>query len=297
MLQPLDPPRPGDPVEVSSSLDTGRSSGPAGPTELIEEREIAQLASDQEENRRDEMALAAQQALYEDEEDKYYKGVEEVVQREMDAREAQAAKSWDDWALYDEMHRARPPKRRRSCLDIVVRQEAQGSRGQERHWRIPFAADKGGHIMLSFGHMEDGEGESVPSEASTVPVPRGPSGGLDEGEAGPDLGNRSLQMGAGRDPEGAIPLEFSEFQQLYDSWTHEAVTDAAVLDQFGAPTLEMLQAQRIVVHEGTQVIAAGPVEAVDRSVEQPMVIPGMAPASSSALSDGGGGTHSVPASL
>ena len=53
-----------------------------------------------------------------------------------------------------------------------------------------------------------------------------------------------------QNPHEEIPLEFAEFQKLYDSWVHGAITDQAVRAQFGTATLEMLEAQRIVVLDG-----------------------------------------------
>ena len=289
VLQPLDPPCPGDPVEVSSSLDTGRSSGATDRVEPAADSEIAQLASDQEETRRDEMALAAQQALYETEEDQYYKGVEEAVHKEIEVLEAQAAKSWDDWALYDEMHRAPPTKRRRPCLDVVVRQGVKGGQDRERSWRIPFVAGATGSVTLSFGYMDESEGEPASSEASTIAVPGRPHGAPGVGRAEPGASNQSMQAEDGQGDDGAIPMEFTEFQALYDQWARGEVADAMVKARHGASTLDMLQAQHIVVQEGTQVIAARP-----EPTNLHMVTPNMVTSEALAVSTGGGCAGAVP---
>ena len=46
---------------------------------------------------------------------------------------------------------------------------------------------------------------------------------------------------------GDIPMEFTEFQKLYDRWVGGGISDQAVRMEFGAATLEMMEAQRIVV--------------------------------------------------
>ena len=287
----MDPPCPGDPVEVSSSLDTGRSSGATDRVEPAADSEIAQLASDQEEARRDEMALAAQQAFYETEEDQYYKGVEEAVQQEIGVLEAQAAKSWDDWALYDEMHRAPPAKRRRPCLDVVVRQGVQGGQDRERSWRIPFVAGTAGSVTLSFGYMDESEGEPATSEASTVAVPGGPHGALRAGHAGAGVASPNMPTEDGRGDDGAVPMEFTEFQMLYDQWARGEVADTAVKARYGASTLDMLQAQHIVVQEGTQVIAARP-----GPTDLHVTTSGMLSSEALAMSPGEGCAVAVPSS-
>ena len=42
-----------------------------------------------------------------------------------------------------------------------------------------------------------------------------------------------------------VPLEFDEFQVVFKEWIQGTHTDEAVMANFGAATLEMLQAQRI----------------------------------------------------
>ena len=249
VLQPLDPQRPGDPVEVGSSLETGQPSGAAmaeGPTE---EQVIDQLAADQEEARGDDMALAAQQALFEAEEETYYRGVEEAVNRELESQAAQTARSWDDWALHDEMYGTSSRPRKRPCLDIMVCDGAgEVSQGTERRWKVPFSA-RGGRVTLSFGYMD--EGDAAPSEASTVLVH------ADQERGGGMTGTASSAqpvplLGGGNGPgsTGEIPLEFPAFQQLYDRWVRGETSDADIVAKYGAATLELLQAQRIVVsHE------------------------------------------------
>ena len=246
VLQPLDPQRPGDPVEVGSSLETGHSSGSAVATGPSEEQMIEQLAADQNETRGDDVALAAQQALFEAEEDTYYRGVEEVVSRELEAQAARAARSWDDWALHDEMYQASPRPRKRPCFEIMVSGGAgDDAQGSERRWKVPFAA-RGGRVVLSFGYME--MGEAAPSETSTAPVHVDPvtgAGVRQEEAAGTE--HLSTTIGDGHGLEGAIPMDFPAFQELYECWVRGDVSDAAVAEQHGQATLELLQAQRIVV--------------------------------------------------
>ena len=294
MLQPLDPQRPGDPVEVGSSLETGHSSGIAVATGPSEEQMIEQLAADQNETRGDDVALAAQQALFEAEEDTYYRGVEEVVSGELEAQAARAARSWDDWALHDEMYQAGPKPRKRPCLEIMVSGGAgDDAQGSERRWKVPFAA-RGGRVVLSFGYME--MGEAAPSETSTVPVHVDPvtgAGVRQEKAAGTE--HLSTTIGDGHGLEGAIPMDFPAFQELYEGWVRGDVSDAAVAEQHGQATLELLQAQRIVVSSDLPGATPGdrPEEGLNHSPLEKEMMPGstlegvLPPTMSSSSSTGG----------
>ena len=255
LLQPEDPPKPADPQEVGSSLEASSTAGPS------EAQSLAVLAADQEETRRDDEALARQQELYEAEESLHYRGLEEGVHRELELRASQEAQSWDDWALYDEMNNGRPRGRKRAYLAITVDAAgASGSEGPPHRWKIPFSP-RVGRVMTVDLQYEEERDEGL-SDASTVRPAAlvhqervaEADGAEGAGPAGQHLSHDSLG-------DGAFPLEFNAFQALYDEWTRGCIRDEEVRDRYGPAALDMLQAQHIVVSEGTQAVAELPVVA------------------------------------
>ena len=247
VMEPADPLRPEDPIAVSSSLDTARPAVEQGP-------DVEQLAADQEEARQDAAAEARHQELFEDDEEQYYRGVEALVAHEVEARASREAQAWDDWAMFSEMNQA-ARGRKRPCLEIAVRPVASGGAdGAERCWKIPFVPGKD-QLVLGLGYMEH---EATYSEASTVPAGGGQRCG--EGDAvragGGAASLEEFGCTAAQVEDGAIPLGFEEFQGLYDRWRKQQVDDAEVRRMYGLSTLEMLEAQHIVVTEGTQIEAS-----------------------------------------
>ena len=243
VVEPADPLRPDDPIAVSGSLDTARLAADEG-------ADVEQLAADQEEARQDAAAEARQQELFEADEEQYYRGVEAMVAHEVEARASREAQAWDDWAMFSEMNQA-ARGRKRSCLEITVRPVAcGGADGAERCWKIPFVPGTD-QLVLGFGYMDH---EATHSEASTVPAGGGQR--IGEGVAGRAAGGvaSSDKPGctAANIGDGAIPLGFEEFQGLYNRWRQQQVDDEEVRRLYGDSTLEMLEAQHIVVTEGTQ---------------------------------------------
>ena len=268
IVEPADPLRPEDPIAVSSSLDTMR------PT-LEAELDVEQLAADQEETRQDAAAEVRQQELFEAEEEQYYRGVEAVVANEVAAQASREAQAWDDWAMFSEMNQA-ARGRKRPCLEVTVRPATCGDAdGARRCWKIPFVPGRD-QLVLELGYMEHA---ATHSEASTVPA----GGGRpcrDGGAVVPDGGqasNESPGCTATKGEDGAIPLGFEEFQDLYEKWRQQQVGDEEVRRCYGLSTLEMLEAQHIVVTEGTQTeagAALGGVSSHDDRRESSTVPPG-----------------------
>ncbi|CAE7794274.1 Clcn7 [Symbiodinium necroappetens] len=225
------PPVQPDTLQVTSSAEASL------PGSSISDAEVARLVADQEENRRDEEALREQQERFEAEESKYYEGVEAVVAAEVELQTSRACKEWDDWAVWDEMNRP-IRSRKRAFLEVMV--SSPGGEGGGQRWSVPFDPHSGQQVVLKFYKSEvepEGVGgretrtgdpaESAGSDASTIPA----SGG--------DLPREV--------PACGVPLEFQQFQKVYEQWNEGQLSNDAVKQQFGVDTLELLETQKIVL--------------------------------------------------
>ncbi|CAE7186159.1 unnamed protein product [Symbiodinium microadriaticum] len=197
--QPDDPPNAQDTFAVSSSGDGSLQTR----TMEMQEVDVDQLAADQEVERRDAEALLHQQALYEHEEENYYRGVEAVVEAEISAQAARDARSWDDWAFHDEMYAGRE----RGSVSASKFQWVQGE-------------DNRGAMTVEVPEASE---EPVPSEVSTVPalLDQAPEHHADRlpvleptngGGAVAVQQGQSQQLAAERGCE--VPMEFEDFQQM-----------------------------------------------------------------------------------
>ena len=197
-----------------------------------------------------------QQELYEAEESLHYKGLEEAVHRELEARAARDAQTWDDWALFDEMHHGGSRGRKRPCLAITVDADgASGSAGPPRRWMIPFNPGVGRVLTVGFDYMD--ETNEATSDASTVRPASPERKGLHKAEDSEGVeSSRGRQRSQGPTNHGEFPLDFGDFQALYEVWTQGGMCDEVIRERYGPATLDMLQAQHIVVTEGTQVLAS-----------------------------------------
>ena len=250
--QPDDPPNAQDTFAISSSGDGSLQTR----TAEVQEVDIDQLAADQEVERNDAEALLHQQALYENEEERYYQGVEAVVEAEVSAQAAREARAWDDWAMHDEMY-ASPRARKRLCLEVSVGPEGHPGSGQT--WRVPVTPGQDHLVRIRLGHMvvEDQRAGAtpVPSEVSTVPAildtVQGQRDDKPQGLGSSIEGNLAVQpehdplRTAGRDSD--IPMDFDAFQRVYERWRAGEMTDRDVQTQCGQATLELLESQRIVL--------------------------------------------------
>ena len=172
MVQQLDnPPVESASIQIASSLSTtGGLSGSLGSADL------ADLDADQAEARRDAAALQHQQELFEEEESRYYQGVEAAVQAELSRAEAKACRDWDDWALWDSMHNSPVRGRKRTFLNVTVSSGAPSSASQS--WSVPVDGLAGQQITLSFrtvieaqDGMDNTRGSGSPdSGATTIPA-------------------------------------------------------------------------------------------------------------------------------
>ncbi|CAE7889723.1 hypothetical protein AK812_SmicGene6044 [Symbiodinium microadriaticum] len=238
--QPDDPPNAQDTCVVNSSGNG--SLHVVGPEPPLDEAQVAALAADQE--------------------DLYYRGVEAAVESAVAAQAARDARTWDDWALHDEMY-ATPRSRKRLCLEITVGCD-DGASGEQRTMRVPMEPGKGLQVQLRIEQMQvempGVEGELEPSEVSTVPACLGHEADRLEGTER-DAAEATQASGAGQEgPAGAlgaggeqgtavcqVPVEFHEFQQVYEQWQSGLLSMEAVRARYGCATVDLLEAQHIVM--------------------------------------------------
>ena len=137
------------------------------------------------------------------------------------------------------MNRPAPRNRKRAFLEVTVG-PVHGTAGGGRSWSVPFEPQPGQQVVLKFHKAEaDHEGAgglstqlgdpagSAGSEASTIPAFSG----------GPPH----------EAPECGAPLEFQQFQQVYEQWNEGQLSNDEVKQQFGMDTLELLETQKIVL--------------------------------------------------
>ena len=228
MVQQLDnPPVESGSIQIASSLSTiGGLSGSLGSADL------AELDADQAEARRDAAALQHQQELFEEEESRYYQGVEAAVQAELSRAEAQACRDWDDWALWDSMYNSPVRGRKRTFLNVSV---SSGATSSAQVWSVPVDGLAGQQITLSFRTVV----EAVEGHDNTCG-----SGSPDSGATTVPAAVDSLRV---LPPPGGVPLEFPQFQAVYESWSQGHLSAEAVQAQYGPETLELIEAQKIVI--------------------------------------------------
>eukprot|EP00439_Symbiodinium_sp_Y106_P053385 s1625_g7.t1 len=184
----------------------------------------AELAFGEEEQRlerRDREAMDQAQAKFEEEESQYYQEVERAVQEHMQTQEARRYQAWEDWAMFDEMRGGHVAGRGRKRLFLEVTVGPRGGEaGPEQRLRMPLDERGGGQVLLSVvpAMAEDGGDNATTVRASPAPA-----------------GNPEL-----------VPLPFDDFMRLFHRWQAGHVTGEAVVAQYGASTLEMLETQLLV---------------------------------------------------
>ena len=153
------------------------------------------------------------------------------------------------------MHNGRTRGRKRAYLAITVDATgASGSEGPPHRWKIPFRPRVGRVLTVDVTYEE--EHDEGLSDASTVrPATLVQQEGLAEADVAEGMGVGGPQVSHDRPGDGVFPLEFGAFQALYDDWTRGCIRDEEIRDRYGPAALEMIQAQHIVVSEGTQVVA------------------------------------------
>ena len=210
--------------------DSAASSGPLTVCSSADPAVIEEMASDELAERRDRAALEHQQELYEKEEQEYEDHMVALAEEVAEKAKAEACRAWDDWALWDEMHAPRRP-RRRPFVEI----EGEGAVMQGNTMRFKACSStSSGYVKLGirFGM------ESSSSEAETLPA---------QGSVSVE---QSVPGGHGPGAEPGIPLDFQGFQTVFDHWRAKRIGDEEVRQKYGDTTLELLQAQLWGVRDG-----------------------------------------------
>ncbi|CAE7726001.1 pol, partial [Symbiodinium sp. CCMP2456] len=88
---------------------------------------------------------------------------------------------------------------------------------------------------------EDQGVDEVASTAETVLVPSATTGCPVQRP-----GQRAAPSSAGGD-QGGVPLEFDDFQRLFDRWREGSISNDEVAEQFGRHTLDLLQTQLVAI--------------------------------------------------
>ncbi|CAE7294318.1 unnamed protein product [Symbiodinium sp. CCMP2592] len=211
---------PSGAVSLSSSL-------PASSLDRVNEdvdcAVINELIEDMKETARDAEGLDEMQARFEQEEAEYLKGVQQAVEHHMGEEETRKCRDWDDWALFDEMHSGARPRRKRSILAVSLGSVAGGP-GPEKRWKIPVAVGQEVRIRV-----EEEDGSEAETEVAE-PV----------GVVSPGLASTTNSL------EDTVPLNFLEFQRVYQQWRQGQMTEEMIRGLYGAATVEMMQAQLVV---------------------------------------------------
>ena len=107
--------------------------------------------------------------FFEDEKDKYYAGVEKQVMEAIAVEDFRHCQAWDDWAMYDELHKSAPTRsRKRLFLEVAVGPQL-GGQGPEQKLRAP--VDVGSGVLMTvnklLGRSHDGSHFSSPTWSCT----------------------------------------------------------------------------------------------------------------------------------
>ena len=223
------------------------ASGSAGPIQvnssLEERRDLEDLVEEQDKERRDQVAMVEAQAQHEQEETDYYVSAEKAVLETMEEEEARAMQQWDDWALFDEMNSAPARSRKRPFVSVTMG-PGPGAEGEARTFRLPLVAGRPMAVHVVVGQSYEVDEDNVTTVA-VGPIAAGirgmPEGDMVNGATEPE----AHEIG----PLTGVPLDFAEFQVAYGQWQTGSISDDDVITQYGPATLDMMQAQKILLQE------------------------------------------------
>ena len=191
----------------------------------MDQATIDDMAAEEAAARRDHLALEQQQADFEREERDFEEQMSALAEQVEGQRRAAASRSWDDWAMYDEMHRPRG-SRKRQYVDVT------GPGAQVVGQALRLRASSSGMVRLSMriGMESSSEAETIPAASTSVPTSGEPTGGLEA--------------------SSVVPMDFQGFQRLFQEWRSKQIDDDEVRKRYGPSTLDLLEAQLLVVEDG-----------------------------------------------
>ncbi|CAE7945643.1 unnamed protein product, partial [Symbiodinium sp. KB8] len=247
-------------VALAGSAENEVATGfAAQPQEVQDPSVIEELAREEAAEQRDRAALEKQQADFEREQQEYDERMAAFAEEMSERAKSEACRTWDDWALWDEMH---GPRRGRKRPYLEVSGEGARVVGQSLRFSTG-ASSSSARMVIRFG-MESS------SEAETVPIP--------SPEVVPPAGTKASSA--------QIPLDFQAFQQVFDQWRANKLTGEEVKARFGEDTLELLEAQLWGMQDSAPV---GPVGSPDAT--------GLADTLLDAIVEGASATSSVSQSM
>ena len=223
------------------------ASGSAGPIQvnssLEELRDLEDLAEEQDKERRDQVAMEEAQARHEQEETDYYVSAEKAILATMGEEEARAMQQWDDWALFDEMNSAPARSRKRPFVSVTMG-PGPGAGGEARTFKLPLVVGRpvAVHVVVGQSYEVDEDNVTTVAAGPTAVRIRGvPESDMANGATGPEAHETR--------PVTGVPLDFAEFQVAYGQWQTGSISDDDVITQYGPATLDMMQAQKILLQE------------------------------------------------
>ncbi|CAE7660314.1 Clcn7, partial [Symbiodinium sp. CCMP2456] len=232
------------PLTLMSTPTQGDEVDSAEVNEMAEDERVARGQREEEEEHVNRFLR---------EEAEYMEGVTALLEPvEHDTAKARRCQAWDDWAMFNAMNAPPVVPRKRKYVEMSSVAEA-GSGGAAassstvRLW-VPSHGDL--HLVLRTGMETDVV--DVDSEADTVKVQQPEEGRRDDECPGP-LVFAEQPVGEG------VPMEFEDFQRLFDQWKQGVISNMQVQQQFGAHTLDLLQTQMAVLnHDGDTCPWEGP---------------------------------------
>ena len=211
--------------------------------ENITDKEIEQLARDQDEERDRQQQLKREEEM----EQKRVEEHEALCEKEL-AYLRSEAEEYYRWEGQQVRHALRgdssPPGKRRCVISIEA---ASGSGDRPRiHHTLAFAVpENGSDLVITMRANMQPVPEDVPTEV--IPV-------LD-GREEPDVGNKMLQdledtvATRGSQPEMLAMMDFQEYEEIYRLWEAGSLSLVEICRRFGSEVVEMLQAQKAVSEE------------------------------------------------
>ena len=232
-----------------------------GPTleELLEDEQEAKLDKERRQQTRE-----LEQEEYEKREADFHHYQENLLEdKGKAALSAAAYKAWEDWEWYTLMN-APQPKHRRTVMAVTLGAQIGGHGGWlSRQMRVPVqGAGQPTRLQLDL-HLEE---EEYPDDVETVllteSVPHVPPVGEQDADAGKKETRDPVPAEVKKlvDEVSTVPedgtlsdIEFADYEKIYAQWVEGKLPDEAIRVLGGPHLLDLMQTQRLMDLEETQV--------------------------------------------
>ncbi|CAE7942104.1 unnamed protein product [Symbiodinium sp. KB8] len=125
--------------------------------------------------------------------------------------------------------------RKRTFLNVTV-DSGEPAGSTTPSWSVPVDVLSGQRIVISFRTVVEGQAGNSGTSGSGSP-----DSGASTVPAGPAASSGVMPV------PGGVPLEFPQFQAIYERWSQGSLSDGEVKIQYGAETLELMETQKIVM--------------------------------------------------